>query len=131
METFVLVVHLIIALALIGVVLLQRSEGGALGIGGGGGGGGGGSLFTARGAGNALTRTTAYLAVAFFCTSIALTVIATQRGGGSIVDSVTPPAATGTQPAPAEGGDSSVLPQLAPAPAQPAAPAQPQVPVTP
>jgi preprotein translocase subunit SecG len=124
METFVLVVHLIIALALIGVVLLQRSEGGALGIGGGGGGGGGGSLFTARGAGNALTRTTAYLAVAFFCTSIALTVIATQRGGGSVIDSVTPPAATGTQPAPAEGTGGSVLPQLAPP-----APTQPQVPV--
>jgi preprotein translocase subunit SecG len=124
METFVLVVHLIIALALIGVVLLQRSEGGALGIGGGGGGGGGGSLFTARGAGNALTRTTAYLAVAFFCTSIALTVIATQRGGGSVIDSVTPPAATGTQPAPAEGTGGSVLPQLAPP-----APSQPQVPV--
>jgi preprotein translocase subunit SecG len=123
METFVLVVHLIIALALIGVVLLQRSEGGALGIGGGGG-GGGGSLFTARGAGNALTRTTAYLAVAFFCTSIALTVIATQRGGGSVIDSVTPPAATGTQPAPAEGTGGSVLPQLAPP-----APSQPQVPV--
>ena len=74
METLILVIHLIIALALIGVVLLQRSEGGALGIGGGGGGGGGGNLFTARGVGNALTRTTAYLAVAFFCTSIALTV---------------------------------------------------------
>jgi preprotein translocase subunit SecG len=127
METFVLVVHLIIALALIGVVLLQRSEGGALGIGGGGG-GGGGSLFTARGAGNALTRTTAYLAVAFFCTSIALTVIATQRGGGSVIDSVAPPPVTGNQPAPAEGSGTggSVLPQLAPAPS---APAQPQVPV--
>jgi preprotein translocase subunit SecG len=126
METVILVIHLIIALALIGVVLLQRSEGGALGIGGGGGGGTGGSLFTARGAGNALTRTTAYLAVAFFCTSIALTVIATQRGSGSVIDGVTPPpaAATGEPAAPASG--SSVLPQLAPA-----APAQPQVPVSP
>lgn len=127
METLVLVIHLIIALALIGVVLLQRSEGGALGIGGGGG-GGGGSLFTARGVGNALTRTTAYLAVAFFCTSIALTVIATQRGGGSVIDSVAPPPASGNQGAPAEGSGTggSVLPKLAPA-----VPAQPQVPVTP
>ncbi|WP_395663925.1 preprotein translocase subunit SecG [Aestuariivirga sp.] len=124
METIVLVVHLIIALALIGVVLLQRSEGGALGIGGSGGGGGGG-LFTARGAGNALTRITAYLAVAFFCTSIALTVIATQHGTGSVIDNVTPPAASGSQPAPADGTGGSVLPQL------PAAPATPQVPVTP
>lgn len=126
METVILVVHLLIALALIGVVLLQRSEGGALGIGGSGG-GGGGNLFTARGVGNALTRTTAYLAVAFFCTSIALTVIATHRsGGGSVIDSVTPPASTGQPAAPAQGGDSSVLPKL-----PPAAPAQPQVPVNP
>lgn len=126
METIVLVVHLIIALALIGVVLLQRSEGGALGIGGGGG--GGGNLFTARGVGNALTRTTAYLAVGFFCTSIALTIIATKRGGGSVIDSVTPPpAASGTQ-APAQGsgtGGGSVLPNL------PKAPSEPQVPVNP
>lgn len=125
METVILVIHLIIALALIGVVLLQRSEGGALGIGGGGG-GSGGSLFTARGAGNALTRTTAYLAVAFFCTSIALTVIATQRGTGSVIDGVTPPPAAATGEPAAPAGDSSVLPKLAPA-----APAQPQVPVSP
>jgi preprotein translocase subunit SecG len=128
METVILVIHLLVALALIGVVLLQRSEGGALGIGGGGG--SAGNLFTARGVGNALTRTTAWLAVGFFCTSIALTVIATHRGSGSVIDSVTPPAATGNQPAttaPAQGsGDSSVLPKLAPA-----APAQPQVPVNP
>ncbi len=128
METVILVIHLIVALTLIGVVLLQRSEGGALGIGGGGG-GGAGNLFTARGVGNALTRTTAWLAVGFFCTSIALTVIATHRGSGSVIDSVTPSAATGNQPAtaPAQGsGDSSVLPKLAPS-----APAQPQVPVSP
>lgn len=125
METVILVIHLIVALSLIGVVLLQRSEGGALGIGGGGG-GGAGSLFSARGVGNALTRTTAWLAVGFFCTSIALTVIATQRGSGSVIDGVAPPpAATGEAPAtPAQGsGDSSVLPKLAPS--------QPQVPVSP
>jgi len=82
METVLLVVHLIIAIALIGVVLLQRSEGGALGIGGSSG--GGGNIFSARGVGNTLTRTTAYLAIAFFATSITLTLIATKRGGGSI-----------------------------------------------
>jgi preprotein translocase subunit SecG len=120
METVLLVVHLIIALALIGVVLLQRSEGGALGIGGGGG--GGGNLFSARGVGNALTRTTAYLAVAFFATSIALTLLATKRGtGGSIFDSVTPQQQqqqNGQAPA---GTGGSVLPKL---------PAAPQVPVS-
>ena len=125
METVILVIHLIVALSLIGVVLLQRSEGGALGIGGGGGGGGAGSLFSARGVGNALTRTTAWLAVGFFCTSIALTVIATQRGSGSVIDGVAVPAANGEAPAaPAQGsGDSTVLPNLAPA--------TPQVPVSP
>ncbi|MGE3832023.1 MAG: preprotein translocase subunit SecG, partial [Parvibaculaceae bacterium] len=65
MQTVLLVLHLLIALALIGVVLMQRSEGGALGIGGGGG---AGSLFSARGVGNTLTRTTAILAIIFFLT---------------------------------------------------------------
>lgn len=127
MQTVILVVHLIIALLLIGVVLLQRSEGGALGIGGGGG--GAGSLFSARGVGNALTRTTAYLAVAFFITSIALTMLATNRTGGSILDSLTGHTAPGQQaPAgeavPAEGGGTggSVLPQLPSAPAAPSSP---------
>lgn len=120
MEKVLLAVHLIIALGLIGVVLLQRSEGGALGIGGGGG-GGAGNLFSSRGVGNALTRTTAYLAVGFFVTSIALTVLATHRGSGSVIDSV----------APAQGTDSgsAVLPKLDQT--APAAPAQPAVPVNP
>lgn len=129
METVVLVVHLLIALALIGVVLLQRSEGGALGIGGGGG--GGGNLFSARGVGNALTRTTAYLAVAFFVTSITLGVLATNRGSGSVIDRVLPQgigreAPASSQQAPAGDTGGSVLPQLAPA-----EPASPQVPVNP
>jgi preprotein translocase subunit SecG len=113
MEQVLLVVHLLIALGLIGTVLLQRSEGGALGIGGGGG--GGGNLFSSRGVGNALTRTTAYLAVAFFCTSIALTILATQRTG-SVFDGATPT----TQGAPS---GESALPTLPEAP-------KPQVPVS-
>ena len=111
MQSVLIVIHLIIAIGLIGVVLLQRSEGGALGIGGGGG--GGGNLFSARGVGNALTRTTAYLAVAFFATSIALTVLSLKRtGGGSVLDSGTSQT-TGTAPAEQNtdtGG--AVLPQL-------------------
>ena len=70
METVVIVVHLMVVLALVGVVLLQRSEGGGLGIGGGSG------FMTARGAANALTRATAILAAAFFLTSLALSIIA-------------------------------------------------------
>jgi preprotein translocase subunit SecG len=77
MSEVILVIHLLIALGLIATVLLQRSEGGALGIGGGGGGGGG--MFTARGAGSALTRMTAILAAAFFVTSITLTIISTKK----------------------------------------------------
>jgi preprotein translocase subunit SecG len=73
MATVLLVVHLMIAAALVGVVLLQRSEGGALGIGGGGGG-----FMTGRGASNLLTRTTAILATLFFLTSIGLTLLAMQ-----------------------------------------------------
>ena len=107
MQTVLLVVHLIIALGLIGSVLLQRSEGGALGIGGGGG--GAGSLFSSRGVGNALTRTSAILAAAFFATSILLTVLATHGGKtGSIFDSVAPAAPGTTQEAPA--GDLPKLP---------------------
>jgi preprotein translocase subunit SecG len=131
MLTVILVIHLIIALALIGVVLIQRSEGGALGIGSGGG---AGSLFSARGVGNTLTRATAILALAFFITSIALTVLSTKRtGGGSIFDSVP----TTQQPAPATntpGNNSndgnvggSVLPNLPPSNSG----GQNQVPVTP
>jgi preprotein translocase subunit SecG len=84
MQSVLLVLHLLIALALIGVVLLQRSEGGALGMGSGGG--GGGSLFSARGVGNTLTRATAILAVVFFITSIGLTILASRTGGGSLFD---------------------------------------------
>ncbi len=75
METVLIIVHLLIVAALIGTVLLQRSEGGALGMGGGGGGGG---LMTGRGTANALTRATAYLALAFFATSLTLAIIAGQ-----------------------------------------------------
>jgi protein translocase SecG subunit len=64
MITFLLVVHILLALALIGVILVQRSEGGALGMGGGGGGG----FMTARGSANLLTRTTAIIATLFICT---------------------------------------------------------------
>ncbi|TCD13194.1 preprotein translocase subunit SecG [Oricola cellulosilytica] len=72
MQTVLIVIHLMIVIALVGVVLLQRSEGGALGIGGGGGGG----FMSARRAADALTRTTSILAAGFFLTSIALGLIA-------------------------------------------------------
>ena len=73
MQAVLIVIHLIVAMALIFVVLLQRSEGGALGMGGGGSGLGG--LFSPRGAADTLTRTTIILGVLFFVSSMALTLM--------------------------------------------------------
>jgi preprotein translocase subunit SecG len=110
MITVLLIVHLMIAASLVGVVLLQRSEGGALGIGGGGG------LMTGRGAANFLTRVTAGLAAAFFATSMLLTVLAARTDRApSVFDT---PASAPAKSAPAAPG---------PAPAAPA-PAEPSVP---
>jgi preprotein translocase subunit SecG len=123
MIAVITVIHLLIVLALIGVVLMQRSEGGALGIGGGGGGGAGG-LFTARGAGNALTRATAMLAVAFFVTSLTLAYLSRGGSGGSVLDQVAPSAPAQGQGEGGSGGG-SVLPQL---PGSSTAPSGPTVP---
>jgi len=123
MITVVLVIHLLIAIAMVGVILLQRSEGGALGIGGGGGGG----LVTGRAAGNILTRTTAILATAFFATSLLLAILANQGGEGtSIIDETTAPAPGTEAPATVPG----VTPQEA-APTAPEAPAEPAAPAAP
>ena len=73
--TVLIVVHIMLVVVLIGLVLLQRSEGGALGIGGGGGGGG---LMSARGAADALTKSTTIVAAGFFATSIMLGLAAQQ-----------------------------------------------------
>lgn len=110
MTTVVLVIHLLIALGLIGVVLLQRSEGGALGIGGGGGGGGGG-MFSSRGAANLLTRVTAGLAMCFFVTSIVLTLLARGESQPTSVFDGVQTQQSGSQSG--EGGTGkSVLPKL-------------------
>lgn len=94
MMTFLLVVHILLALALIGVILMQRSEGGALGMGGGGGG-----FMTARGTANLLSRTTAILATLFIISSIVLAILA---GGHSRPTSILDSAPAPTQGAPAE-----------------------------
>lgn len=85
MQTVLIVFHLMIVVALVATVLLQRSEGGALGMGGGGG------FMTGRGQANALTRATAILAALFFATSIALSMIASYgRAPKSILDTAAP-----------------------------------------
>ncbi len=101
MENVVLVVHMLLALALVGVVLLQRSEGGGLGIGGGGGGGG---VMSGRSAATALGKVTWLLAIAFICTSIALTVMSARNSSGSsVVDFGAPFAAPGEGDIPTDG----------------------------
>ncbi|RWE71909.1 preprotein translocase subunit SecG [Mesorhizobium sp.] len=150
METVLIVIHLMVVLALVGVVLLQRSEGGGLGIGGGSG------FMTARGAANALTRATAILAAAFFVTSLALSILArygekpidildrpatsSQGSGvlnqlpgsnGPVGTSKPAPPASGTTPAAPSGGTTTETPLAngtmapAPAPATTPAPAAP------
>ena len=111
MQTILVFAELVIAVALIVFVLLQRSEGGALGMGGGGGLGG---LFSPRGAADTLTRTTAILAALFFLTCVGLNLLALHgRNEKSILD----------VPATSQG------PATAPKPKAPVnVPAGPQVP---
>jgi preprotein translocase subunit SecG len=88
-----------LALALVGVILLQRSEGGGLGIGGGSGGG----LMSVRGTANLLTRVTAVLAACFMATSLILAIMAgAGSDSGSILDQPSATPAPPTQEAPAK-----------------------------
>ena len=87
MTEVILAIHLMIAAALVAVVLLQRSEGGGLGIGGGGSGGMGGFM-SARGTANLLTRATAILAACFFVTSLSLAIIADSGRPKSLADEI-------------------------------------------
>lgn len=96
MTTVVLVIHLILAVALVGIVLIQRSEGGALGMGGGGGMGG---FMTGRATADLLTRTTAFLAAGFMATSLTLAILASaDRNSGSIIDQPAPAVQEPVQP---------------------------------
>lgn len=117
MSTVLLLIHVMVAIALVGVILLQRSEGGALGIGGGGG------FMTGRSAGNALTKTTAILTAGFFATSLALSLLAGQHGGTPSI----------LNPAGQPGGLAPLQAPGTPAPGTPApqsAPSNPQAPLS-
>lgn len=136
MQTVLIVVHLLIVLSLIGVVLLQRSEGG-LGLGGGGGGGVGGFM-TGRGQANALTRATAILAALFFVTSMTLAVLSHRTAAPKSILDTGGPAVPGAPASKAPAGADNLLDTLRKAqdrtpeqaPAQPApesgAPTAPQ-----
>ncbi|MBY6089541.1 preprotein translocase subunit SecG [Maritimibacter alkaliphilus] len=111
MENVVLIIHLLLALSLIGVVLLQRSEGGGLGMGGGG-------AMTGRQAATALSKITWFLAIGFIITSLVLTIVAAEKSAGSsILDrlGVAAPAAEESQSAPVspDTGGSLVPPPAA------------------
>jgi preprotein translocase subunit SecG len=113
MVLLLFVIHVLIALALIGVIMLQKSEGGALGMGGGGMSG----FMTGRSTANLLTRTTAVLAVLFFATSILLVLLSNPvKVQRSIIDQPSGPVLP-MSPAPQAPG--------APAPAVPAQPSAP------
>jgi preprotein translocase subunit SecG len=92
--------HLMIVVAMIGVVLMQKSEGGGLGIGSTGG------FLSSRGTANVLTRMTAFLAMAFFATSLLLSWIASfDRKPSSIFNTGTPPGQSAPAPGnPGQGG---------------------------
>jgi len=105
MITVILVIHLLLAIAMVGVVLLQRSEGGGLGMGSGGGMGG---FMTGRETANLLTRATAILAAGFMTTSMVLAILA---GGDR------------------SAGPTSIMDQPVTEQTAPAAPAQPKAPL--
>lgn len=114
MENVILVVHLILAICLIGVVLLQRSEGGGLGMGGGGGG-----VVTGRQAATALGKLTWAFAIAFLATSITLTILAAQNSASESVldrigagDSLLPPEGETGTGAPARPPAADLLPPV-------------------
>ncbi len=108
MQSVLIVIHLMIVVALVVTVLLQRSEGGALGVGGGGG------FMTGRGQANVLTRATAILAALFFATSLGLTVLARiNQAPSSILQHIEPAKpAGGAAGAPVQGAGGNLLDQL-------------------
>jgi preprotein translocase subunit SecG len=119
MIVLLFVVHVVIAIALVGVVLLQKSEGGALGMGGGGMSG----FMTGRSTANLLTRTTAVLAALFFLTSIFLVMLSNAgRAPRSMVDEAPPGPIAPLAPSPA-------APQVPITPTTPLLPAQPSPPL--
>ena len=103
MQTVIIVIHLMVVATMIGVVLLQKSEGGGLGIGSTGG------FLSSRGTANVLTRTTAILAATFFATSLVLSVLASwDRKPHSIIQNTASP----PQQTPAVQGGGGVLDTL-------------------
>jgi len=127
MEKFVIVVHLMIVLAMIGFVLLQKSEGGGFAAGSGAG------FMSNRGTANVLSRTTAYLAGAFFATSLLLSILAGfHRNPGTILQPTAnapgAPSPSGAPATPLGGQGGGLFDELQRREQAPAQPSGPQVP---
>jgi preprotein translocase subunit SecG len=123
-----LVIHVLIAIGLVGAILLQKKEGGLGGLGGGSGGLGG--LMSGRAKADGLSKLTGFLATAFFVTSLALALISTHSSGPTeLVPGTSGAAAPATAPvegtAPAGGAETGGTAPAETAPAQPATPAVP------
>jgi preprotein translocase subunit SecG len=118
LSTVLLIIHLFVTLALIGVVLIQRSEGGGLGIGTSQG---MGSFMSGRGTANLLTRTTAILAVIFMALSLTLALLdrGTVGAGGSLLDAPSPLSAPSGAPTGAPAAPVTPAPTLPQAPSAP------------
>lgn len=127
MIAVLLTIHILVCIAMIGVILLQRSEGGGLGLGTGGGVGG---LMTGRGAANALTRTTVIFAAIFISTSITLALVAKR---GDTTNPLAPTTPGGLPSTTLPAGGTTLLPKTTPAESesQPAGPSPAPVPATP
>jgi preprotein translocase subunit SecG len=127
MQTVIVVIHLMVVVAMIGFVLLQKSEGGGLGIGSTGG------FLTSRGTANVLTRATAILALVFFITSLTLSILAGMgRKPASILNTGAPASQQpGAPPAPLGQGGGILDTLRGPAQQQPSAPATPVPPAAP
>jgi preprotein translocase subunit SecG len=121
MTTVLLIIHLFVTLALIGVVLIQRSEGGGLGIGSSQG---MGSFMSGRGTANLLTRTTAILATIFMALSLVLALLSRGTSVSTSILDTPPPVSAPARPAPPPGSPAPATapapPTSAPAPAAPA-----------
>lgn len=118
MYAVLLTIEVIVCIAMIGVILLQRSEGGGLGLGSGGGAGG---LMSGRGAANVLTRTTVILATIFIATSVALALLAKSSRQTNPLGEVGPASAPlGTLPDLAPSAPATPTPSATPTPDVPA-----------
>lgn len=132
MLTVVLVIHLLLTLALVGLVLLQKSEGGGLATGGGAS--GGASFLSGRATGNLLTKATVVLAVCFMLTSILLALMASMRSRGEddLLKALTrPQPAPITAPVTPGSAPAANAPDALPPVPQPAPPSQESAPPKP